>query len=340
MKVEVRYPVTRPRRLRQSKLVRDSVAETTLEPRNLMLPIFVHEGDRPEPIPSMPGHYRWPIGEPLVRLIEEALSNGVNKVLLFGVVPEEEKDEYGSRGYDARGPVPRAIRLLKEVFGDKLLVAADVCLCEYTSHGHCGVVARHGDRYVIDNDRTVRLYANEAVVYAEAGADVVAPSGMMDGQVAEIRRALDSAGYTDVLIMSYAAKYASAFYGPFREAAQSAPKFGDRRSHQMDPRNAWEAVKEVAMDLEEGADIVMVKPALAYLDVIRLVKQSFPWAPLAAYNVSGEYAMVKAAAERGWVDERAIVLEILHAIKRAGADIVITYHAVEAARWLREGNSF
>jgi porphobilinogen synthase len=288
----------------------------------------------------MPGQYRWPVGEELVRHVEEALSLGVNKVILFGVVPDEVKDSVGSPGYDPHGVVPRAIRLLKETFGDRLLVFADVCLCEYTDHGHCGVVRQKGGRWYVDNDETVKLYAREAVVYADAGADFVAPSGMMDGQVAEIRKALDAHGFHDVGIMAYSAKYASAFYGPFRVAAASAPKFGDRRTYQMDPRNAYEALKEVSMDLEEGADIVMVKPALAYLDVIRLVKTHYPWAPLAAYNVSGEYSMVKAAASQGYIDERIVTLEILTAIKRAGADVILTYHALDAARWLREGTPF
>ncbi|MEM4792923.1 MAG: porphobilinogen synthase, partial [Pyrobaculum sp.] len=238
------------------------------------------------------------------------------------------------------GVVPKAIRLLKEVFGDKLLIFADVCLCEYTEHGHCGVVRERRGRWYVDNDETIKLYAKEAVAYADAGADFVAPSGMMDGQVAEIRKALDSHGFHDVGIMAYSAKYASAFYGPFRVAAASAPKFGDRRTYQMDPRNAYEAVKEVMLDLEEGADIVMVKPALAYLDVIRLVKTHYPWAPIAAYNVSGEYAMVKAAVSLGYIDERVVTLEILTAIKRAGANLILTYHALEAARWLREGLPF
>ncbi|MCU7787843.1 porphobilinogen synthase [Pyrobaculum sp. 3827-6] len=336
----MKFPLARPRRLRASKIIRDAVAETWLDPGDFIYPIFVKPAGGREPIPSMPGQYRWPVGEELVRHVEESLSLGVNKVILFGVVPDEVKDQVGSPGYDPHGVVPRAIRLLKETFGDRLLVFADVCLCEYTDHGHCGVVRQKGGRWYVDNDETVKLYAREAVVYADAGADFVAPSGMMDGQVAEIRKALDAHGFHEVGIMAYSAKYASAFYGPFRVAAASAPKFGDRRTYQMDPRNAYEALKEVSMDLEEGADIVMVKPALAYLDVIRLVKTHYPWAPLAAYNVSGEYSMVKAAASQGYIDERIVTLEILTAIKRAGADVILTYHALDAARWLREGAPF
>lgn len=227
----------------------------------------------------MPGQFRWPVGEELVRHVEEALSLGVDKFILFGVVSDDVKDSVGSAGYDPSGVVPDALRLLKEVFGDRVILFADVCLCEYTDHGHCGVVVERRGKFTIDNDSTISLYAKEAVVYAEAGADFVAPSGMMDGQVAEIRKALDAHGFQHVGIMAYSAKYASAFYGPFRVAAASAPKFGDRRTYQMDPRNAYEAVKEVMLDLEEGADIVMVKPALAYLDVIKLIKETFPWAP-------------------------------------------------------------
>lgn len=338
--MRLEFPRVRPRRLRASKLIRDAVAETSLDVSDFILPVFVKPAGEREEIPSMPGQYRWPVGRPLVDYVEEALSLGVNKVILFGVLPDELKDPLGKGGYDPEGVVPKAIQLLKEAFGDKLLVFADVCLCEYTDHGHCGVVREKGGRRYVDNDETIKLYAKEAVAYAEAGADFVAPSGMMDGQVAEIRKALDSYGFNDVGIMAYSAKYASAFYGPFRAAAASAPKFGDRRTYQMDPRNAYEALKEVAMDLEEGADIVMVKPALAYLDVVRLVKQHYPWAPLAAYNVSGEYAMVKAAASAGYVDERVITLEILTAIKRAGADLILTYHALDAARWLKEGLPF
>jgi porphobilinogen synthase len=336
----VKFPAVRPRRLRASKVIRDAVAETSLEPGDFIYPVFAKPGGSAEPVPVMPGINRWPVGEALIKHVEEALSLGVNKFILFGVLPDDMKDPLGTGGYDPQGVVPRALRLLKETFADRVLLFADVCLCEYTSHGHCGIVMERRGRLYIDNDKTIKLYAREAVVYAEAGADFVAPSGMMDGQVAEIRRALDEHGFHDVGIMAYGAKYASAFYGPFRVAASSAPKFGDRRAYQMDPRNAHEALKEVMLDLEEGADIVMVKPALAYLDVIRLVKTHYPWAPLAAYSVSGEYSMIKAAAAAGYIDERAAALEALTAIKRAGADLIITYYALEAARWIREGLPF
>ncbi len=331
------FPELRPRRLRLTKTIRDLVAETWLRPEDFIMPIFVKEGIKePEPIPSMPGQYRYP-PEKVVDVIREALEHGVRAFLLFGVVPEEKKDERGSYAYNPNSPVPVAIRHVRRELGWEPLIFTDVCICGYTTHGHCGIpVTRHG-REMIDNDSTLEVIAKMAVTHAEAGADFVAPSGMMDGMVKAIREALDDAGYTEVGIMSYAVKYASGFYGPFREAASSAPRFGDRRSYQMDPRNAYEAVKEAMLDVEEGADILMVKPALAYLDVIRLVKEWFPHYPLAAYNVSAEYSMVKAAAEKGWIDEKLVTLEILTAIKRAGADIIITYHALDAARWLREG---
>lgn len=340
MQIQLSYPTIRPRRLRANRIIRDAVAETSLDPGDFIMPIFVKEGAERERITSMPGYFRWPVDRSLVDHVEEALSLGVNKFILFGVLPDELKDPEGKASYDPQGVVPRAIRLLKETFGDKVLLFADVCLCEYTDHGHCGVVARDEKGWQVDNDKTISIYAKEAVVYAEAGVDFVAPSGMMDGQVKAIRQALDAAGYEDVGIMAYSAKYASAFYGPFRVAASSAPKFGDRRTYQMDPRNAKEAIKEVMLDLEEGADIVMVKPALAYLDVIRLIKETFPWAPLAAYSVSGEYSMIKAAASAGYLDERLVALEVLFGAKRAGADLIITYYAIDAARWLKEGVPF
>ncbi len=330
----MRFPHVRPRRLRAGKVIRDAVAETWIDARDFIYPVFVKPRGGVEEISSMPGQFRWPLGRELINHLEEALSVGVDKVILFGVVPDDVKDPHGTAGYDPNGVVPQAIKLIKDAFGDKLYVFADVCLCEYTDHGHCGVVKNNR----VDNDSTIKLYAKEAVTYADAGVDFVAPSGMMDGQVAEIRRALDSHGFHDVGIMAYSAKYASAFYGPFRVAASSAPKFGDRRSYQMDPRNAREAVREVMLDVEEGADIVMVKPALAYLDVVKLVKDNVPWVPLAAYNVSGEYSMVKAAA--GYIDVKVVTLEILTSIKRAGADLILTYHALEAAKWLRDGLPF
>ncbi|MBP1448599.1 MAG: porphobilinogen synthase [Thermoproteus sp.] len=339
--MQVSFPTARPRRLRASKMIRDAVAETSIDASDFIMPIFIKNGAGEEPIEAMPGYYRWPVGESLIRHVEEALELGVNKFILFGVLPDQEKDPWGKSSYDPQGVVPRAVRLLKEAFGDSVLLFADVCLCEYTDHGHCGVIVEDKKRgWRIDNDATISIYAKEAVTYADAGVDFVAPSGMMDGQVRAIRQALDAAGYQDVGVMAYSAKYASAFYGPFRAAAASAPKFGDRRSYQMDPRNAHEAVKEVMLDIEEGADIVMVKPALAYLDVIRLVKGTFPWIPLAAYSVSGEYSMIKAAAKAGYIDERTVALEVLYGIKRAGADLILTYYALDAARWLKEGAPF
>jgi len=331
------FPVLRPRRLRGKKSVRDIVAETRLSTDDLMMPLFFKEGIKsPEPIDAMPGQYRYPV-EMAPKVVQDALSYGIKAFLLFGVVPEERKDFQGTAAYDPEGPVPRAIRLIRKELGDEPAIFTDVCICGYTTHGHCGIPMEKRGRKVIDNDSTLKIIAKMAVVHAEAGADFVAPSGMMDGMVKAIREALDREGYSDVGIMSYSVKYASGFYGPFREAAGSAPRFGDRRSYQMDPRNAAEALKEASLDVEEGADMLMVKPALAYLDVISLLKEAFPQYPLAAYNVSGEYSMVKAAAEKGWIDEKLVTLEILTAIKRAGADIVITYHALDVAKWLREG---
>ncbi len=337
------FPYLRPRRLRATKAIRDLVAETSLSPSDFILPVFVKEGiEKPEPIEAMPGQHRYPVGDELVRHVQGALELGVRAILLFGY--PKERDEKGLVAARSDGVVQRAVRLLRRELGEEVVIFTDLCICNYTTHGHCGIPVkkRKGpiEVTVIDNDETLRILGRIAVSHAEAGADFVAPSGMMDGMVKAIREALDEAGYTDVGIMSYAVKYASGFYGPFREALHSAPRFGDRRSYQMDPRNALEAIKEARLDVEEGADILMVKPALAYLDVISLVKDAFPEYPLAAYNVSGEYAMVKAAAEKGWIDERLVTLEILTAIKRAGADIIITYHALDAARWLREGLPF
>ncbi len=317
----------RPRRLRRSAAIRSMVRETRLSPEMFLYPLFVcpGEGQRRE-IGSMPGVYQLSVDQ-VVREAAAAKSEGVPGVLLFGL--PETKDPVGSAAYDSDAPVQTAIRALKdEVPG--LLVVTDVCLCEYTSHGHCGILVDEE----VSNDPTVELLARAALSHAEAGADIVAPSDMMDGRVGRIRSALDEAGYSNVAIMSYAAKYCSAFYGPFREAADSAPAFGDRRSHQMDPANSDEALREVALDLEEGADIVMVKPAMTYLDVIARVKAEFG-VPTAAYHVSGEYAMLKAAARNGWIDEPRAMMETLTAIRRAGADIIITYYAREAARLLR-----
>jgi porphobilinogen synthase len=331
------FPVLRPRRLRLTKNIRDIVAETRISTDDLILPLFVREGiSEPEPIPSMPGQYRYPVNK-IVDVVREALDLGVKAFILFGVVPEVHKDHSGKYAYDPKGPVPKAVKLIRKELEWEPVIFTDVCICGYTSHGHCGIPVEKRGRKLIDNDSTLKVIAKMAVTHAEAGADFVAPSGMMDGMVKAIREALDDEGYTEVGIMSYAVKYASGFYGPFREAASSAPRFGDRRSYQMDPRNALEALKEAGLDVEEGADILMVKPALAYLDVIRLVKEAFPQYPLAAYNVSGEYSMVKASAEKGWIDEKLVVFEILTAIKRAGADLILTYHALDVAKWLREG---
>ncbi len=321
------FPHHRPRRLRRHELLRRMVRETSLSVDDLIYPLFACPGERVRrEIPSMPGCYQMSVDE-IVRECHDVAELGIPAVILFGI--PEKKDDVGSEAYAEQGIVQRAIRAIKKEQLD-LLVITDVCLCEYTSHGHCGVVVQ-GD---VANDPTVELLAKEALSHAQAGADMVAPSDMMDGRVAAIRRMLDENGFSHIPILSYAAKFCSSFYGPFREAAESAPQFGDRRSYQMDPPNAREALKEVALDLEEGADIVMVKPALAYLDIIRRVRDRFD-VPVAAYNVSGEYAMVKAAAHNGWLDERRVVLELLTSIKRAGADMILTYHAKDAARWLR-----
>jgi porphobilinogen synthase len=315
------------RRLRRTEALRGLVRETNLSPADLIQPLFVVAGeDVREEIDSMPGIERFSISE-LVAEATEIATAGVATVLLFGV--PAAKDESGSGAYDDEGVVQMAVRALKEAHPD-LTVITDVCLCEYTSHGHCGFV-RDGE---VDNDITIELLAKTAVSHAEAGADAVAPSDMMDGRVGAIRRQLDEEGHSGVPIVAYSAKYASAFYGPFRDAADSTPEFGDRRGYQMDPANAAEAVREAELDLEEGADMLMVKPATAYLDVVRQVKDA-TGAPLVAYHVSGEYSMLKAAAEQGWIDERAAVLETLTSIRRAGADAIVTYYAKEAAAWLQ-----
>jgi porphobilinogen synthase len=320
------FPVTRPRRLRRSPVLRDMVRETRLAPTDLVYPLFVRHGKGIRtPIGSMPEQFHLS-PDTLVEEVGAAIEDGVRAVLLFGI--PEHKDARGSEAWDDGAAVQTGVRALKSAFPDALVIT-DICLCEYTSHGHCGVV-RDGK---ILNDPTLELLAQTAVSHAKAGADLVAPSDMMDGRVGAIRTALDAEGFEDTAILSYAAKYASAFYGPFREAAGSAPQFGDRRSYQMDPGNVEEALREVASDLEEGADLVMVKPALAYLDVIRRVKDAFG-VPVAAYNVSGEYSMLLAAAQRGWIDRERAILETLTGIKRAGASIVLTYHAREAARLL------
>jgi porphobilinogen synthase len=327
----VSFPVHRPRRLRRSDALRGLVRETRLSPQQLIAPLFVCEGEgvRRE-IGSMPGCFHLSV-DALVDECRTLAGLGVAGVILFGI--PEAKHPDGHAASDPAGPVARGLAAVRAAV-PTLSLWADVCLCEYTDHGHCGPVATAADGLVeVDNDATLPLLSAAARVYAEAGADVVAPSDMMDGRVGAIRSALDSAGRTDVVIVSYAAKYASGFYGPFREAAGSAPSFGDRRGYQMDPGNALEALREVAADLGEGADIVMVKPALAYLDIVWRVKERFG-VPVAAYNVSGEYAMVKAASARGWLDERRVMLESLLSIRRAGADIILTYFAKEAARLL------
>lgn len=323
------FPATRMRRLRQSPVLRQIVAETCLGPEHLMMPLFVRPGTgiRRE-IATMPGNYQMSV-DVLVETGEELFAVGVRSVILFGI--PESKDACGSTGYDENGIVQTAVRALRRAVPE-LLVCTDVCLCEYTDHGHCGVI--RNDQ--VDNDATLPLLARMAVSHARAGAQMVAPSDMMDGRIGEVRAALDRENLQNTLIMAYSAKYASSLYGPFRDAAESPPKFGDRRGYQMDCRNAREALREVALDLEEGADMVMVKPALAYLDIIYQVRQTFN-APLAAYLVSGEFAMVKAAAANGWLDERQTVLEILYSIRRAGADLILTYWAADAVRWLREG---
>ncbi|NLL37059.1 MAG: porphobilinogen synthase [Fretibacterium sp.] len=321
--------ISRPRRLRRTAAIRDMVRETRLSPSMLVYPVFIREGRNVfEEISAMPGQMRYS-PDTFPRILEQVTEAGVSGVLLFGL--PEHKDEIGSRAWAEDGAVQQALRVGKERFPE-LIFFGDVCLCEYTSHGHCGVLKGE----TVDNDRTLELLARAAVSQAAAGADVVAPSDMMDGRVGAIRTALDAAGMEDTLIFSYAVKYASAFYGPFREAADSAPAFGDRRGYQMDPRNLREALREVQLDVAEGADMVMVKPGLPYLDVIRAVKEK-SCVPVGAYSVSGEYAMIKAAAARGWVDECRAACEVAVCLVRAGADVLITYHALELARWIREG---
>jgi porphobilinogen synthase len=325
------FPTIRSRRLRHNPLVRALVRETTLAPANLILPLFVRggRGVRKE-IGSMPGNFQLSV-DCLVEEVGAAIDLGLHSFILFGI--PDRKDATGSSALEEDGIVQQALRALRSAYPQALLIA-DECFCEYTDHGHCGVLSTIRGNIDLDNDATLPLLVQQCLSHVRAGADVVAPSGMLDGMVGAIRKGLDAAGYNWLPIMSYAAKYASAFYGPFRDAAESPPQFGDRHSYQMDPANADEAMREVALDLDEGADIIMIKPALAYLDIIRRVKDRFE-VPLAAYNVSGEFAMVKAAAERGWIDERRIVLEILTGIRRAGADAILTYFARDVARWLK-----
>ncbi len=323
------YPSYRMRRLRRTPAIRNMLRETTLKLDDLIYPFFVIAGENiKNPIGSMPGCYQLSIGN-LIGEVREAVDLGIPAVLLFGI--PSHKDSAATGAYDPEGVVQMAVRAIKDEFPD-LVVVTDVCLCEYTDHGHCGVI-QEGE---VLNDVTLELLAKMAVTHAESGADIVAPSDMMDGRVAAIRNALDDEGLPDTIIMSYSSKFASAFYGPFREAAESAPAFGDRKTYQMDPANLEEAVRESLLDIEEGADIIMVKPAIPFLDVIHAVKQETKF-PLAAYNVSGEYAMIKAAAANGWLDEQRAVMEAVTGIKRAGADLIITYHAKDVARWLQQG---
>jgi porphobilinogen synthase len=326
------FPIMRPRRLRHHPLIRELVRETELTARDLILPLFVRPGRGvKKEIGSMPGNYQLSVD----RLVDEVggmAELGIKAFILFGI--PSSKDATGSSALADDGIVQEALRSLRKAYKDSILLITDECFCEYTDHGHCGVLREIGGRMDLDNDATLPLLAKQCVSHARAGADMVAPSGMLDGMVKAIRAGLDDAGFSWLPIMSYAAKYASGFYGPFRDAAESPPQFGDRNSYQMDPANSDEALREVALDLNEGADIIMVKPALAYLDIIRRVKDRFG-VPLAAYNVSGEFAMVKAAAQRGWIDERRVTLEILTAIKRAGADLILTYFARDVAQGLK-----
>ena len=329
--------VKRPRRLRTTPALRAMVRETELNARDFIYPLFVRHGSGRSEIHSMPGVYQLSVDE-AVRESEAAMQAGVNAVILFGI--PKEKDPIGLENFAENGIIQQAIRAIKKEIPE-MVVVTDVCLCEYTDHGHCGILntGEHvqvslPEGYVL-NDPTLEVLTKVAISHAECGADIVAPSGMIDGMVATIRGALDERGFENTPILSYAVKYASSFYGPFREAAEGAPKFGDRKSHQMDPANVREALREAAQDVDEGADMLMVKPALAYLDVIRVVKDAFPELPMAAYNVSGEYAMIKAAAANGWIDEAKVTLETLTAMKRAGADLILTYHALDAAKWLK-----
>lgn len=328
------FPDHRPRRLRVSAGVRALVRETVLNPSDFVMPYFVRpgKGER-RPISSMPDQFQYSVDE-LAKVVPETASLGVPAVMLFGIPPK--KDKHASGAFAANGIVQQATKAIKDA-SPETVVIADLCFCEYTDHGHCGIIRSKGKRdedgFILDNDETLELISKTAVSQAKAGADIIAPSGMTDGMVKTIRAALDGAGFQDVLILSYAVKYSSAFYGPFREAAESPPSFGDRTTYQMDPANALEALREAALDVEEGADMLMVKPGLPYLDVLRSVKDRFGL-PTVSYSVSGEYSMIKAASANGWIDERKTALESLTSIKRAGADFMITYHALDAARWL------
>jgi porphobilinogen synthase len=333
------FPISRPRRLRLTPALRGMLRETILTPQNFIYPLFVRHGANiQDEISSMQGQFQWSIDK-LPEQAKEIARLGISAVILFGI--PDKKDSIGVENFAPQGIIQQAIHSIKEAVPE-LVIVTDVCLCEYTDHGHCGILnagdnmSSHLPEGYVLNDPTLDVLGKVAVSHAEAGADIIAPSGMIDGMVGAIRTALNGSGFEHTPILSYAVKYASSFYGPFREAAQGAPKFGDRRSHQMDPANAREALREAALDVSEGADMLMVKPALPYLDIIRRVHDAFPELPVAAYNVSGEYAMLKAAAANGWLNERSAVLETLTAIKRAGADLIITYFAKDAARWLGE----
>ena len=332
------FPVSRPRRLRLTPTLRDMVRETILTPKDFIYPLFVKHGEGiKEEIKSMPGQFQWSVDQ-LAREAKEIADLGIPAVILFGI--PAEKDPVGVENFSPEGIIQQATRAIKAAVPE-IVVITDVCLCEYTDHGHCGVLnngeekSQHLPKGYVLNDPTLDIIKKVAVSHVKAGADIVAPSGMMDGMVAAIRSALDSEDFGHIPILSYAVKYASAFYGPFRDAANGAPKFGDRKSHQMDPANSREALREAALDVSEGADMLMVKPGLPYLDIIRQVRDAYKDLPLAAYNVSGEYAMIKAAAINGWLDEKKVVLESLLAFKRAGCDLIITYHAKDAAKWLK-----
>lgn len=328
------FPTNRPRRLRYNPLVRELVRETDLSPRDLILPLFVRPGKgvRQE-ISSMPGNYQLSV-DTLIEEIGLAREMGIKAFILFGI--PEYKDATGSSALKEDGIIQLSLCAVRKAFGSEVLLLTDECFCEYTDHGHCGILHNRDGKLDVDNDATLQILTEQCVSHAKAGADVIAPSGMMDGMVGAIRRGLDLAGFEHLPILSYAAKYASGFYGPFREAAESPPQFGDRNTYQMDPANGDEALREVALDIAEGADMIMVKPALSYLDIIRRVKEKFQ-VPIAAYNVSGEFAMVKAAAAKGWIDERRVTLEILTSIRRAGADMILTYHARDVAKWAKSG---
>jgi len=322
------FPEYRPRRMRQNAQIRRMVRETHLSVNDLILPVFAVNGKNiKNPIPSMPGHFQMSVDH-LINVAQDAQQMGIPAIIVFGI--PDKKDALGTQAYAKNGVVQNAVKAIKNKVSD-LLVITDVCLCQYTDHGHCGMV----DKQKIHNDASLELLAKTALSHAQAGADMVAPSDMMDGRVAEIRDMLDEEGFSDTSIMSYAVKYCSAFYGPFRQAAESAPQFGDRRTYQMDPANALEAIREATMDVDEGADIIMVKPAGAYLDIIKTIRSELDY-PIAAYQVSGEFSMIKAAAEKGWLDEQAVMLESLLAIKRAGADMILTYFAMGVAKYLHK----